>query len=140
MDDFAGTYANPGYGGVTLCARDSKSSACSAPLSDYASVEGTLANDMLYAAWPRLRCTHVSLARLNSSLQFTFHPQTLFPEGYGKNTTAFLAGFGYDAHAEFGLGADGKVNGLGVIFQTGTERERLGRTPEERAEVWFVKQ
>jgi hypothetical protein len=140
MRDFAGTYYNPGYGLLTLCATTEQSWPCTAVLDDYAACTGPLTNDTLYASWPRLWSTHVSLARVSDTAHFTFLPRALFPRGYGNNKTAFATAGEEVARAEFGMSADGRVEGLGVIWHEGTERERLGKTSRERAEVWFVKQ
>jgi hypothetical protein len=107
MRDFAGTYHNPGYGLLTLCATTERIGPCAAVLDDYAACTGPLMDDALYASWPRLWSTHVALVRLNDTAHFTFQPQALFPRGYGNNKTAFATIADEAAHAEFGLSVAG---------------------------------
>jgi hypothetical protein len=140
MANFAGTYYDVGYGFLTVCATSSTSGSCASVLDDYAASTGSLDDDTLYASWPRLWSTHVTLMRMNDAEHFTLFPYALFPHGYGNNKTGFATIGGEMAHARFGVSADGRIEGLGVIWEEGTEREHEGKTPKERAEVWFVKQ
>lgn len=71
-------------------------------------------------------------------------PTNLYPKGYGKDKTPFetaLDGVNPEgATVQFVVEGD-EVIGFGLTSLIGevTERERLGSTVEEKAEVWFRK-
>jgi hypothetical protein len=146
IDSFAGVYADPGYGAFELCAPHSISPQCLRTLRDFAAVPnasraGTGSRDALYATWPRIWSSHLRLDRRDNTT-FGVGPVALFPRGYGNNASAFemgAEGAEMGVRAEFEFGADGRVVGLGLLGLVGevTERERIGLTVEERAEVWF---
>jgi hypothetical protein len=145
-----GTYTNAAYPALRLCAASSAAADCGSVLSAFEMILGTLADDVLYATWPTARSTHVQLKRIRVSeddcstsdlvAQFELRPTVLYVEGYGKDTRPFLANAFQRGRAELVVD-NGRVRGLGLFFfdAPDTERERLGKTVEERAEVWFIK-
>lgn len=143
LDDFAGTYTNLGYGTLTLCDPNDMSSYCSGVRADFAAVDGAYGNPSvsteLLAAWPRVWSTHVRMRHVQGTT-FTPYMTSLFPKGYGEDSTPFeTAEIGTaTATAEFVID-NGKVIGFGVSGLVGgqTEGARLGATVRERAEVWF---
>ncbi|KAI6044606.1 beta-lactamase/transpeptidase-like protein [Pisolithus marmoratus] len=142
LDDFAGTYTNLGYGTLTLCSPSDMTFYCSGVRSDFAAVDGahgrpSVAAELL-AAWPRVWSSHVRVRHVQGTT-FNLYMTSLFPKGYGKDSTPFETEIGTStATAEFVFG-DGKVIGFGVSGLVGrqTERARLGASVWERAEVWF---
>lgn len=102
-------------------------------------------DDALYAAWPHSFWDHARLVRADEEANtFTFIPTSLFPQGYGRNETPFelaLINSSEPAplYVRFAVAADGQVQSFGLFGLIGevTEREWLGVTAEERAEVWF---
>jgi len=64
----------------------------------------------------------------------------LFPNGYGNDTTPFEMSetAGYMAKAKFVV-EEGKVVGFGLVGTVGqmTERERLGGSVKDVADVWL---
>ncbi|KAG2141556.1 beta-lactamase/transpeptidase-like protein [Suillus cothurnatus] len=95
----------------------------------------------LLAAWPRIWASHIRGVH-QSGNTFNVQYTSLYPEGYGRDTTPFeTAEIGTsEATAEFVV-EDGKVVGFGLVGLVGqlTERERTHTTVKDRAEVWFDK-
>ena len=101
---FAGTYANRGYGNFTFCAAATDGAGtspyCNSTLADFASL-GPLDDNALYAKSPRI-VSHFSMERTcdadagsdSGTANFVMHAQNIYPNGYGKNTTAFAEGGG----------------------------------------------
>ncbi|KAI6135848.1 beta-lactamase/transpeptidase-like protein [Pisolithus thermaeus] len=143
LDDFAGTYTNLGYGTITLCGPNDLSSYCSGVRADFAAIDGVHGGPSvpteLLAAWPSVWSSHVRVRHAQGTT-FNLYVTSLFPKGYGKDSTPFeTAEIGTSTvTAEFVV-EDGKVIGFGVSGLVGrqTERARLGATVQERAEVWF---
>ena len=100
--------------------------------------------ERLYASFPRLWCSHLRLTRRTDTADdgaFTLEATTLYPAGHGRVRTPFEA-VSRTAHAYFAFDpTTGCVVGLGLVGLLGevSERQRHGRTIEEKAEVWFVK-
>jgi hypothetical protein len=168
-----GTYTDPGYGNITLCSFVNPSSACRQVLDDFATLQGgdtELDTTKLYGYFDRPtilakyvvltpQSTHMSSTGSTSTVTFGLVATTIFPQGYGANTTAFQIGVDGDFpifRAEFvvEVGRDGSkdmvadaddhatvVKGLGLFGLAGEafRREREGKTVEEKAEVWFSK-
>jgi hypothetical protein len=130
IEDLAGTYTDAAYGSITLCARSSSSAHCCTVLEAFAATS-KLEHDKLYAVWPRFRSGHLRV-RPSAGL---FEPTSLFPVGYGRNTTAFEILTNADSSVEFDVGDDGAVRGMGVSW--GDFPERSTGSIEERAQVWF---
>jgi hypothetical protein len=156
-DVFAGTYTDPGYGTITLCAPSSTSQHCTQVLSEFAAITSStqsssivhMANTTLYASFPRVWCSHFRLVRCPSrdagkGPAFVRVPTVLFPRGYGSNRSPFeIAG---DEDVQEGATVrfvieDGKVKGMSVTGLVGeiTERERTARSVEEGSDVWLTR-
>jgi hypothetical protein len=77
-----------------------------------------------------------------SENKFLVQLTSLFPEGYGRDSTPFeTAEIGTsESTAEFVV-ENGKVVGFGLFGLVGqlTERERIQTTVKDRAEAWFDK-
>jgi hypothetical protein len=137
-----GIYTNPGYGTFELCSSQSSSAQCNQTLADFDAIPNATrdASSSLYTSWTRLWASHFRLTRQNDTT-FILSPLVLFPNGYGSDTSPWAYEDEDDSGArlEFVLGKDGNVEGFGLFGLVGevTERERLGNTIEERAEVWF---
>ncbi|KAI0261080.1 beta-lactamase/transpeptidase-like protein [Gloeopeniophorella convolvens] len=138
--DLTGTYDDLGYGSLTLCSAQSESSACQSVLRDLRSIEGTsgvhnLTAGYLFAAWESVFTHHVVLVPL-AERRFLLMAGTVYPAGYGRNTTPFAHWLGPPDSVEFVLRDDGSVKGFGI----GAVGERGGYgSVEDDAEVWFVK-
>ena len=144
LDALAGTYANPGYGSFTLCSPSSPSSYCAGVQSDFSvvdSVRGNTGSKDLLAEWPRAWSSHVRLRHQQGSI-FEIYFTSLYPNGYGKDTTPFETKETGSAEglAEFVI-EDGKVVGFGIsgLVDQLTERARKYETVQDRAEAWFDK-
>ena len=146
LSSFSGSYLSEGYGNVTLCYAANASTDCSDVFESFAPfIEESHAPE-LYAAWLRVWSSHIRLTHSTAAdfdLQFT----TLFPHGYGANTTAFeTAQSGEsDGQAVFvleGEGAEASVVGFGMELDTDAveARKRAGATDvRDWADAWFEK-
>lgn len=102
-------------------------------------VAGISVGGALTGAWERIFCSHIRLRpQRDHSHVFSLELPTLFPNGYGKNTTAFSIGTPQSLRVEF-VEEENGIRGFGMFGFVGilTERERLGKGVQERAEVWF---
>ncbi|KAH0826361.1 hypothetical protein J3R83DRAFT_5323 [Lanmaoa asiatica] len=126
-------------------ARPSASSYCAKVQSNFSvvdSVQGDVGptGDLL-AEWPRVWSSHVRMRHEQGSI-FNIHFTSLYPNGYGKDTTPFeTREIGpTEGLAEFVV-EDGKVVGFGMSGLVGrvTERARKYEGVRDRAEVWFDK-
>ncbi|KAG2362374.1 beta-lactamase/transpeptidase-like protein [Suillus spraguei] len=122
LEEFSGTYTDAGYGAITFCTPSGNSSYCQDVISDFATVDAGKSSApqsvQLLAEWPRYT--------------------SLFPEGYGRDSTPFETEF-FEATAEFVV-ENGKVIGFGFgLLDQLTERERTHTTVKDRADVWFDK-
>ena len=159
LDSFSGTYTNPGYGAVIFCTAQSTSHHCLTVLDSFGPFIGQtpfpspipvpapapIAPE-LYAVWPRLWSSHVRLthrAAADFDLQFT----TLFPHGYGANTTAFETAQSGESDGQVvfvleGEGAEASVVGFGMELDADAveARKRAGATDvRDWADAWFEK-
>lgn len=144
LANLAGTYSNGGYGSpITLCDTSSTSQYCAQTLAAFHIVDTYAAAEdngsELYATWPRAWSSHVRLTHLEGN-QFTALPTTLYPNGYGRNTTPFeeISGTGL---VEFVV-EGGKVAGFSLRESVGeeTNREKKGGSVEETADAWFIRE
>lgn len=87
LDDYAGTYHNPGYGAFTLCPPSSNSSYCTQVKSDFTSICSDEKLRLL-AAWPRVWSSHLRMVHFDDNI-FIVEFTALFPRGYGVNTSPF---------------------------------------------------
>lgn len=134
--DIAGTYFNAGYGTAVLCGVRSSSSSCQNVLDDFRSVDKSLSSNStdLFVSWITTFGSHVRFTHLNDT-QYIISAGTIYPEGYGKNSTPFstlapagLATFVVENESVVGFGISGII---GV--------ERPGPV-EEAYDVWFVRE
>jgi hypothetical protein len=151
LDEYTGTYSNPGYGSFTLCdpAKSPSLSYCTEVLSDFAAVDSRKPSQanfslptqpQLLAKWLRLWSTHLRLVHIpgsESGHEFSVEPTVLFTEGYGADKTPFQI-FEAGAPAEFVV-ENGRVLGLGVFGSVGDLTKSRGNTVQGRSEVWFDK-
>lgn len=99
LQDYTGTYSNPGYGSFTLCnpTNSRHTSYCIQALSDFATVYSqslnyTLSTQLpqLFASWSHLWVPHMRLVQISgTSRQSDVEMVTLFSEGYGDDKTPF---------------------------------------------------
>ncbi|KAG2069269.1 beta-lactamase/transpeptidase-like protein [Suillus decipiens] len=142
LEEFSGTYTDAGYGTITFCAPSANSSYCQDVISDFTAVDGGKSSApqsaQLLAAWPRICSSHIRGTH-RSGNTFEFQYTSLFPEGYGRDSTPFETELS-DATAEFVV-ENGKVVGFGIFGRLDqlAERERTHTTVKDRAEVWFDK-
>ncbi|KAI0944294.1 hypothetical protein AcW1_002041 [Taiwanofungus camphoratus] len=151
LEEYAGTYTNPGYGAFTLCAPTSDSHYCASVLADFApfgnNMNGNLtaASSRLYGAWPRIWSSHLRMVHQEGesfSLQFT----SLFPQGYGVNPVAFETWETGTSHGRAVFAVEDqagqrKVKGFGLMIddEAVKARERAGGGVEDVADAWFTK-
>jgi hypothetical protein len=140
LDAFAGNYFDPGYGAISLCAPSSATSACRSLLDDFRAVDGAFSPRALYAFTNGLWVSHIRFPRRENTT-FGLILTTLFPDGYGANTTSFelAADQGPSSSAVFERDQQGRVKGFGLFGLAGQvlDRERREGTVHEKAEVWF---
>ncbi|KAI1784867.1 beta-lactamase/transpeptidase-like protein [Ganoderma leucocontextum] len=147
LEKFAGDYTSPAYGNLTFCAPTtvnvSESAPCNGTLSDFASL-GALDPNTLYATTNRI-ATHLSMQRTcdgsdnDSAFVVTF--QSIYPNGYGRNTTAFAEAFSStlpDTHVECVVD-DGNVAGCGWLDVEVSPIKSVG-TVQDRAQIWWTRQ
>ncbi|KAG2135710.1 beta-lactamase/transpeptidase-like protein [Suillus bovinus] len=145
LEEFSGTYTNAGYGAITFCTPSGSTPYCQDVISDFAAVDAGKSSapqsPQLFAAWPRIWSSHIRGVH-RSGNTFVVQYTSLFPEGYGRDSTPFETAeiVMTEATAEFVV-EDGKVVGFGVIGMVGqlTERERTHTSVKDRAEIWFDK-
>jgi hypothetical protein len=143
-EDLTGTYYNAGYGTGVLCSVQSTSPSCKSVLDAFRSVDPSLSPNStstdLFASWITLFSTHIrfTYTTTNNSHYYLISAGSIYPQGYGKNTTAFSTPVPV-ATAEFVV-ENGKAVGFGwnnIIDDVGVP---LPGSVEETSEVWFVKQ
>lgn len=144
LELYAGTYADAGYGSFTLCAPTSTSHYCDSVTSIFHAVNSSyLDKPVLLGRWPRTWGEYVRAVRASGDHRFALSLGFLYPEGYGRDKTPFESSLisGEDSHGPFiqFVVEKGKAVGFGLFgtIKEETERLRLGKTVEERAEAWF---
>ncbi|OJA19691.1 hypothetical protein AZE42_11210 [Rhizopogon vesiculosus] len=144
LEEFSGTYTDPGYGTFTFCSPSSDSLYCQQVIANFTAVDSVRpsapSSPQLLAAWPRVWTSHLRAVH-QSGNKFMLLPTALFPEGYGRDSTPFeTAEIGTPgATAEFVV-ENGKVVGFGLFGgDQVAERARTLTTVKDRAEVWFDK-
>jgi hypothetical protein len=140
IDAFAGIYFDRGYGTLSLCAPSSTTLACRSLLGRFKEVGGAFSPRALYASTNSFWVSHIRFPHTDNTT-FNFVPTTLFPNGYGANTTSFelAEDAGPLSRAVFVRDQHGRVKGFGLFGQAGKvlDRERREGTVQEQAEVWF---
>ena len=143
LESFAGYYASPGYGNLTFCAPTAANASayCNSTLSDFAAL-GPLDQNTLYAVSLRI-VTHVSMQRTCTNADGTealvLSLQSIYPNGYGHNTTAFSEVFDTLSQANVEcVVSHGEVSGCGWLDIEEGPITLVGSV-EERAQVWWTK-
>lgn len=94
LDAYTGAYSNPAFGTFTLCSQSSVLSrtnaenTCAKVISNFTAVFPSLPPRALYASWPRIVLSHIQLIH-ESNHTFDLKGYSLYPAGYGKDTTPF---------------------------------------------------
>ncbi|KAJ7292878.1 beta-lactamase/transpeptidase-like protein [Mycena rebaudengoi] len=141
LSEYAGTYTSPGYGNITICARESTSSVCSTVVNNFETVDRATGRrsepSELYSAWPRFWTTELRFVHLYEN-SFTVTPSALYVNGYGKDKTPFENLDG-SLPSTFAV-EEGKVVGLGLFTALRLSwRSKKGGSVRDTADVWFEK-
>ncbi|KAH9180224.1 beta-lactamase/transpeptidase-like protein [Lactarius sanguifluus] len=121
--DLTGTYEDAGYGSFTLCDASSRSDECRSVLDDFRLVDGSSTDDpnTLFGSWPSFLTSHARFSPTNTTGRYLVDLGSLYPTGYGRNTTPFadwmdggpadfvveggvVRGFGFSGMGERGMG------------------------------------
>ncbi|KAI9446783.1 beta-lactamase/transpeptidase-like protein [Lactarius indigo] len=134
--DLTGTYDDVGYGTFTLCDALSMSGECRSVLDDFRLVYESSAGDSntLFGSWPSVWTSHARFKPTNTTGRYLVDFGSLYPTGYGRNTTPF-AHWSFHATADFVV-EDAIVRGFG-LSRIG-ERDGYGSV-EEKSDVCFSK-
>lgn len=142
IESLVGTYDDSGYGSFTICSPMVKTSdACDDVISDFTTVYPDASPTTLYASWPRFWTSHLRLQHVGGT-SFKMDVTTLFPAGYGKDTTPFAQSFVRDLafEAEFAI-EGGVVKGLavynGIATLPGFVHDERGEDQLRRAAAVF---
>ncbi|KAJ7292859.1 beta-lactamase/transpeptidase-like protein [Mycena rebaudengoi] len=141
LSEYAGTYTSPGYGNITICARESTSSVCSTVVNKFETVDRATGRrsepSELYSAWPRFWSTELRFVHLSENV-FSVTSTTLYVNGYGKDKTPFENLFG-TGPSTFAV-EEGKVVGFGTFTALRQSwRSKKGGSLRDTADVWFEK-
>ena len=136
--DLAGTYHSTGYGTVDLCSVNSSSPSCQSVLDDFRAVNGSISPNStdLFASFDTVWSSHIHLTHADAS-RYLISLGTIYPEGYGKNTTPFST-LEPISTAEFVV-ENGKVVGFGFNDSDTSDLTR-GTSVEETSQVWYDKE
>lgn len=136
--DLAGTYYSAGYGAAVLCNMQSSCPSCQSVLDDFRAVNKSLSSNStdLFASWDSPWVAHAQFTHTNTS-QYLIYLGTVYPEGYGKNTTPFST-LEPATIAQFVVENE-KVVGFGFNDTVDSDLTQ-GGSVEETSQVWFVKQ
>lgn len=134
--DLTGTYDGDGYGTLTLCDASSQSDECRLVLHDFSLADKPSIGDpnRLFGAWPCVWASHTLFIPVGTPWRYLAEFGTLYPTGYGRNTTPFVHWVGA-VIADF-IVDDGIVRGVGFSGMDGRIRNGLA---EEDFDVWFSK-
>ncbi|KAH7908433.1 beta-lactamase/transpeptidase-like protein [Hygrophoropsis aurantiaca] len=145
VENYTGYYASPGYPSLMLCDPSSSTERCKSLLAQYSRVDSAKNHTKPYliAEWTGFWNKHVRLEYQANGL-FSTEFITLFPYGYGADKTPFMVDVFPDINtiAEFVVQDNSvEVVGFGLFRTEGfeTEREKRGRSVQEKADVWFTK-
>ncbi|KAJ7201961.1 beta-lactamase/transpeptidase-like protein [Mycena rebaudengoi] len=78
--EYTGTYMNPGYGNITICARESTSSVCRTVVNDFETVDRGTGH--------RLGASHIRFTHVSEN-SFALATINLYINGYGADKTPF---------------------------------------------------
>ena len=135
--DVAGRYYSAGYGTLELCNVNSSSPSCESVLDDFRAVNKSLSPTDLFASWDSPYITHAQLTYTNAPGQYLISLGTIYPEGYGKNSTPFST-LAPATIAQFEVENESVV-GFGFNDTDESDLTHAGSV-EETSQVWFVKQ
>lgn len=144
LDAYTGEYTAVGYKPIVLCSSKSRSGYCKGVLADFSSVDSFAAVPVsLYSTYKSVWTTHVRLEHFSGEV-FNITFTSLFPQGYGRNTSAFEdfeVGSG-DGWVEFVV-RDDKVEGFSLVLDEDAVAARArhlgGGHLSETGDAWFVK-
>lgn len=132
---------------LRTCTTPSDPPECIDVLKEWSAFENTAdaTRPVLFATSPSMWTSHLRLAHQESDT-FSVSAVHLFPDGYGKDKSPFqMEANEMAVTTEFWVksegSADASVVGVainGLVGET-TERQRIGSTLEETAEIWLVK-
>jgi hypothetical protein len=135
--DPAGTYCSAGYGTLVLCSTRSSSAACRDIQETVRAVNGSLSPNSpdLFTDWGAVWYKHGYFSYKNGS-SYEIDIGTIYPHGYGKNTTPFQVSGTYST-AEFVV-ENGVVVGFGFndSADSGLPVNPAGSV-KETSQVWF---
>jgi hypothetical protein len=136
--DLTGTYYSTGYGTVVLCSVRSSSPSCQSVLDDFRAVDKSISPNStdLFASFITVNTKHALLTHTNAS-QYLISLGTIYPEGYGKNSTPFST-LAPATIAQFEV-ENGKIAGFG-FNESDTSDLTHGGSVEETSQVWFVRE
>ena len=149
IEKYTGTYHDPGYGTISFCTPQTDTPACKEVITEFTPIQNIVYETNsssewplgLYAKHPRLFSSHIRVVPKEGDL-FKLIFTYLFPEGYGRNSTAFemwAPGLA-DSDAQFVV-KDEKVIGFGLynMLPMPSERQLAGGDVKEFSDVWFSK-
>ncbi|KAH9063767.1 beta-lactamase/transpeptidase-like protein [Lactarius deliciosus] len=127
--DLTGTYDDDGYGTLTLCDVSSLSDKCRPVLNNFRRADESSMGDPngLFGSLPSALTNHARFSPTNTTGQYIVDFGSLYPTGYGRNTTPF-AHWITRATPDFVV-EDGTVKGFGLS----------GYGSEDNSDVWFSK-
>ena len=136
--DLAGTYYSTGYGAIVLCNVQSSGPSCESVLDDFRALNKSLSSDSadLFASYDSPWTSHVQLTYEDAN-QYLMYLGTVYPEGYGKNTTPFST-LSPATIVQFVVENE-EVVGFG-LNDTADSDLTHGGSVEETSQVWFAKQ
>ncbi|KAI9446775.1 hypothetical protein H4582DRAFT_2070102 [Lactarius indigo] len=135
--DLTGTYDDAGYGTFTLCNASSRSDECRSVLDDFHLVYESSTGDpnTLFSSWPSVWTSHARFKPTNTTGRYLVGFGSLYPTGYGRNTTPFAEWADSAAAADFVV-EDGNVRGF--RFSAIGEKDEY-ESLEDNPDVWFSK-
>ena len=136
--DLAGTYHSTGYGTIVLCSTHSSSPSCQSVLDDFRAINKSISPNStdLFASFNTLWSKHAHLTHTNDN-KYLISLGTIYPEGYGKNSTPFST-LSPATAAQFVV-ENGEIVGFGFNDSDISDLTH-GGSVEETSQVWFVKE
>jgi len=133
--DLTGTYLNDGYGPCGMCGPRSSSPSCKKVLGEFQSVDKSLTPNTtdLFISWDAVLFSHIRLTNKNGTL-FSTTAGTIYPAGYGKNSTPFSTLAPTPLMIDFVVEKE-KVVGFGILHSA----DQQGSVAQS-SDVWYVKQ
>lgn len=134
--DPAGTYSSVGYGTIVLCSARSSCPECTDIQNDIRAYNGSLLPDSpdLFTDLGTVWYKHGYFTYKNSSY-YEIDIGTIYPQGYGKNTTPFAL-IGSYSTAEFVV-ENGVVVGFGFNDSDSVLPVNPAGSVKETSQVWF---